>query len=152
MKKTLAQLFGETDGPTVHYKGMIVHSAVFKNVRKSGEFIVRFVRAVPLPLQALRIRIDPGKLLVENTESAQILLRLDTSPDVVNVRYRSSQEGSRITFYNAWINEDGGVDAWLVNAGMLVEETGNKLLLRCSDGRGEPTFDDLIVEIEFLDG
>ncbi len=38
-----------------------------------------------------------------------------------------------------------------MHAGMLVAETGNKMILRCSDGRGEPTFDDLIVEIEFLD-
>ena len=151
MKKTLAELFGEADGPTVRYEGKTVRSAVFRYVNESGQFIVRFIRAVPLPLQALRLHIDPGKLLIEDTESAQMLLRLDTSPQVVNVRYLPERNGSRIGIYNAWINEDGGVDAWLVNAGMLVEETGNKLLLRCSDGRGEPTFDDLIVEIEFLD-
>jgi len=151
MKKTLAQLFMKSAGRPVEYEGLTVHSAVFKQVHEAGRFIVRFIKAVTIPMQALRIRIDPGKLLVENTESAQILLRLDTCPDVVNVRFRPSPEGSRITFYNAWINEDGGVDAWLVHAGMLVEETVNKMLLRCSDGRGEPTFDDLIVEIEFLE-
>ena len=39
----------------------------------------------------------------------------------------------------------------MMHAGMLVEETENKMILHCSDGRGEPTFDDLVVEIDFLD-
>jgi hypothetical protein len=151
MKRTLAQLFGEAKGPTVEYEGRTVHGVVFRHVNRAGTFVIRFIKAVPVPLQALRIRIDSGKLFVENSESAQILLRLDTAPGVVNVRYQPSPMGGRISFYNAWINEDGGVDAWLVNAGMLVEETANKMILRCSDGRGEPAFDDLIVEIEFLD-
>lgn len=151
MKKTLAQLFGEADGPTVEYEGRTVHGIVFRHVNAPGRFVVRFIKAVPLPLQALCIRIKPGKLLIEDTEAANMILRLDTSPDVVNVAYRPGRKAGRIGIYNAWINEDGGTDAWLVHAGMLVEETGNKMLLRCSDGRGEPTFDDLVVEIEFLD-
>jgi hypothetical protein len=80
-----------------------------------------------------------------------MILRLDTAPDTIEVRYNPSRQGSRITIYNGWINESGGTDAWLMHAGMLVEETGNKMTLRCSDGRGEPTFDDLVVEIEFLE-
>lgn len=150
MKKTLAELWMETRGPTVRYEGRTVHGVIFRDVKKEGRFIVRFVKAAPKPLQALLIDIDPGKLLVEDSESAKMILRLDTCPDIVEVRYRPTRKGSRISMYNAWINEDGGVDAWLMNSGMLVEEVGNKMTLRCSDGRGEPTFDDLVVEIEFL--
>ena len=150
MKKTLAQLFGESKGPTVQYEGKTVHGVVFRHVDTPGRFAARFIRAVPLPVQALCIDIEPGKLIVEDSEAPNMILRLDTSPGVVNVFYRPSTKGSRMSIYNAWINEDGGIDSWLVNAGMLVEETGNKMLLRCSGGRGEPTFDDLIVEIEFL--
>lgn len=150
MKKTLAQLFGEAKGPTVQYEGGTVHGVVFRHVNTPGRFVVRFIKAVPLPLQALCIDIEPGKLLIENTEASNMILRLDTSPGLVNVSYRPGTKGGRISIYNAWINEDGGIDSWLVNAGMLLEETGNKMLLRCSDGRGEPTFDDLIVEIDWL--
>ena len=151
MKKTLAELWGDTKGSIVEYQGLTVHAVVFKQVKTRGRFIVRFFKAVHTPLQALRIDIDPGKLLIEEIESAKMILRLDTSPDTVEVVYRPHRDGSRISIYNAWINEDDGVDAWLMNSGMLVEETGNKLTLRCSDGRGEPTFDDLVVEIEFLE-
>jgi hypothetical protein len=121
-----------------------------------GRFVVRFIKAVSKPVQALRINIDKGNLIIRelaDTEpgSPKMILRLDTSPDVVEVHFRPHRKGGRLTFYNAWIDEYGQVDAWVMHAGMLVEEAGNKMTLRCSDGRGEPTFDDLIVEIEFLD-
>jgi len=151
MKRTLSELFMESRGATVEYEGLTVHGVVFKQVKKPGRFKVRFVKAVPVPVQALNINIEPGTLVIEDTESRKMILRLDTAPDVVEVRYRPSRKGSRISIYNAWIDESGRTDAWLVHAGMLVEERGNKMILRCSDGRGEPTFDDLIVEIEFLE-
>lgn len=37
--------------------------------------------------------------------------------------------------------------AWLGNAGMIVEHDGDTWRLRCSEGSGEPSFDDLLVEI-----
>ena len=149
MKKKLGELFKESRGKPVTYGRRLVHAAVFVNVTKPGRFVVRFVKAIEKPVQALSIDIDPGELTIEDTKSPRMILRLDTAPDVVEANYRPSPQGSRITFYNSWIKEDGGIDAWLVHAGMLVEESGNKMILRCSDGRGEPTFDDLIVEIEF---
>jgi hypothetical protein len=151
MKKMLGQLFMEAKGPTVEYEGLIVHGAVFKQVKKSGRFIVRFIKAISNPIQALRIDLDPGELVVGGEKAPKMILRLDTSPDEVEVQYRPSRGGGRITLYNAWIDEKGYTDAWRMHAGMLVEETDNKMILRCSDGRGEPTFDDLVVEIEFLD-
>jgi hypothetical protein len=151
MKKTLNELFWETPGRAVEYEGLKVRRSVFRQVKEPGRFIVRFIKAIPKLVQALRIDIDPGQLIIAETEAPKMILRLDTSPDTVEVLYRPSPLGSRITIYNAWINEEGQVDAWLMNAGMLVEEMGNKMILRCSHGRGEPTFDDLIVEIEFVD-
>jgi hypothetical protein len=151
MKTTLAQLFKKSLGKPVVYDHKLVHAAVFRNVVKPGRFIVRFIKAVEKPLQALLIDIDRGKLRIFDTESHKMILRMDTAPDTIEVGYNPARQGSRIALYNGWINERGGTDAWLMHAGMLVEDTGNKMTLRCSDGRGEPTFDDLIVEIEFLD-
>ena len=151
MKETLAELFTQAQGPTVDYNGLTVHGAVFRPVKKPSRFIVRFIKYVERPVQALLIDIDTGKLFVEDSVSSKMILRLDTSPHVVEVRYEPSHQGSKVIIYNGWINENGGTDAWLMHSGMLVEETGNKMILRCSDGLGEPTFDDLIVEIEFVD-
>ena len=151
MKKTLAELFEEAAGPVVRYEGLTVHGAVFRHVKAPGRFLVRFISAVTEPVQALRINITPGVLMVADEQAQRMILRLDTSPKVVEVRYQPSRDGSKITLYNAWINEDGQTDAWLMHAGMLVEEKGNKTILHCSDGRGDPTFDDLIMEVEFFD-
>jgi hypothetical protein len=151
MKKTLADLWRETTGHTVTFEGVTVHAIIFREVRESGRLVVRFLDSRPKPIQALRIDIDPGQLLVQGEAASKMILRLDTSPTSVEVHYRAAGQGSRIALYNAWIDENGQIDRWTMHAGMLVEETGNKMLLRCSDGRGEPTFDDLVVEIEFLD-
>ncbi len=64
MEMTLAQLFKKSRGKPVAYENKLVHAAVFRNVVKSGRFIVRFVKAVAKPLQALLIDIDPGKLRI----------------------------------------------------------------------------------------
>ncbi len=151
MKKTLQERFDESNGKPVLYDGRLVHAVVYRNVTKPGRFIVRFKGAIESPVQALALDIKQGTLVIAGEESARMILRLDTSPDVVEVLYQPPPEGSRIVIYNEWIDEDGRIDAWLMHAGMLVEETENKMILRCSDGRGEPTFDDLIVEIDFLE-
>ena len=40
------------------------------------------------------------------------------------------------------------MQAWLVNSGMLVEQTDNTWILRCNSGPNAAlTFDDLIVEV-----
>lgn len=151
MKRTLAELFMEATGPTVQYKGLTVHGVVLRHVRKPGRYLVRFIKAIPEPLQGLGIAIDEGKLTVEDTTAKRIALWYDYSPEMVTVHYCPSDNGGRLSIYNIWQDENGNVDAWLMHAGMLVEETGNKMILHCSDGLGEPTFDDLIVEIEFVD-
>ncbi len=151
MKKTLAELFMAAAGPTVEYEGRVVHAAVFRQVTQPGFYIVRFIKAVRKPLQVLGMAIDEGELTIEGTTAKKIALWYDFSPDVVKVHYRPSPGGDRLSIYNMWEDEQGTVHAWLVHAGMIVEEAGNKMILRCSDGLGDPTFDDLIVEIEFRD-
>lgn len=48
---------------------------------------------------------------------------------------------------NQWRRPDGVEDEWTNNAGMVVEESDRCVLLRCSDGIGAPTFDDLVAEV-----
>jgi hypothetical protein len=101
MKKTLAELWRETTGHTVTYEGEMVHAVIFREVRTSGRFVVRFVHATPNPIQVLRIDIDPGELLIEGETASKMMLRLDTSPAIVDVHYRAYPQGSRIAIYSA---------------------------------------------------
>ena len=58
-----------------------------------------------------------------------------------------------VYLWNTW-TVDGIEHAWLANAGMVVETdlTGDAPAVRvaCSDGHGDPTFDDLVVRIALL--
>lgn len=149
--KILCDLFMQSRKPTVQYKGLTVHAAYFKHVKKPGAFIVRFLHEINFPIQALGIDIDDGIMVIEGFEVSKTILRRDTCPEVVIVHYDPPPWGTRLCLYNQWIDKNGNSDAWIGNAGMLVEEFGNKVFFHCSDGKGEPTFDDLIVEIEFID-
>jgi hypothetical protein len=41
----------------------------------------------------------------------------------------------------------GDTQAWIGNAGILIEQRADHVVLRCSDGYDEPTFDDLVVTV-----
>ncbi|MHA7683083.1 hypothetical protein [Cupriavidus sp. PET2-C1] len=45
--------------------------------------------------------------------------------------------------WNVW-RVDGVIQAWIGNAGMIVEGNAEKIKFRCSDGTSEPEFDDFI--------
>jgi hypothetical protein len=44
------------------------------------------------------------------------------------------------------------MQAWIGDAGMLIDEEGDRVRLRCSDGVGGISFTDLVVELEFSAG
>src|SRR5881397_2580858 len=49
---------------------------------------------------------------------------------------------------NSW-DQGGILQSWLGNAAMLIEEKEGSVILRCSDGLGDPEFGDLVVELGF---
>jgi hypothetical protein len=50
--------------------------------------------------------------------------------------------------WNVWRDDSSTIGAWVGNAGMLIEDLGDsRVRLCCSDGFGEPTFDDLVVDM-----
>ncbi len=151
MTEILEDIFHRTRKPTVQYKGLTVHAAYFKHVTRPGMFVLRFLHEILHPVQAFSIHLDDGKLVVEGQEAQRGIFRRDTCPELVIGYFEPPPWGTRISLFNEWIDENGNSDAWIGHAGMLVEEFGNKVFFHCSDGKGEPTFDDLIVEIEFID-
>ncbi len=70
----------------------------------------------------------------------------DTSPETVNITV-SSKDGCELKVWNVW-RIDGLTQAWVGNSGLIIENQGNKIKLLCSDGVGEPSFSDLIIDME----
>lgn len=94
--------------------------------------------------------INKGRLFVNNQEAKHIILWVDTAPSDVEIVCKAPRTGAVIRIWNAWRDSAGTTQAWLRNAGMLVDATGAGVILRCSDGLGPPDFDDLIVKIQFV--
>ena len=96
--------------------------------------------------QTIKMAVDRGELRANGVVVPTVAVWSHTAPetaelDVVGRRAKS------LDIWNSWSFE--GVDSsWLGNAGILVESSATGHLLRCSDGLGDPSFDDLVVRIE----
>ena len=84
------------------------------------------------------------------TETDQLSLLM---PPKSTVQLRGhAEEPSHLTLWNIWMHE-GTEHAWTGNSGMMVERLENpvgasdRMRLWCSDGLGDPSFDDLVVVV-----
>lgn len=103
--------------------------------------------ASPL-LQGLRIKIRGGALTIDGVTASEFVLWRDTAPPLVEIETSWQPKGARsLRIWNCW-EYNGVMHAWIGNAAMRVDDDGaGTILLRCSDGEGEPDFDDLIAEV-----
>ncbi|WP_434966466.1 hypothetical protein [Janibacter indicus] len=98
--------------------------------------------------QGLRLKIRGGRLEIDGVEATDLALWHDTAPNQVEVKVHWKGKGPRsLRMWNSW-EHNGVAHAWLGNAGMRVDEVeSGRFLLRCSDGEGEPEFDNLILGV-----
>lgn len=113
-----------------------------------------FIAAKTSPVQGIRLRMTGGNLEVNGEQSSEVVLWEDTAPKVVNVDVRADDRARNTTLklWNVW---RGGMDvtqAWLGNAAIQVDgdPSSGSFRFRCSDGQGEPNFDDLVVQVHIL--
>ncbi|MEV0682156.1 hypothetical protein AB0I60_37130 [Actinosynnema sp. NPDC050436] len=98
--------------------------------------------------QAVCVSTAKGKLQIGEERAARFILWADHSPVKVDLQI-TNRVPSDIVLWNAWRRHDGGVDAALRYAGMLVESVRTSVWhLRCSDGIGSADFDDLVLRVE----
>ncbi|MEW6352613.1 MAG: hypothetical protein AB1646_26500 [Thermodesulfobacteriota bacterium] len=150
-RKELWEMFAASKGEPVEYKGKTVHQMAVQNVSGRGKVRARFLQAADAPVQGLLVEIEKGTILWNERERKLFGFWSDSVVEGAEPEYKTLSEGSRVKIYNAWREKGSGlVFARCLHAGMLVKETGNRLILRCSDGIGEPDFNDLVAEVEFV--
>lgn len=99
--------------------------------------------------QGIRLKISGGTLVVNGHTARDLVLWEDTPPSEVEVfvRWHGSSDRS-LRVWNCW-ERNGLIDAWTGNSGFRVEEAGDGVVvLRCSDGDGDPDFQNLVVSIQ----
>lgn len=85
---------------------------------------------------------------VGDVTSDEILLWTDTAPSYVEVKVNAS-ENSTLKIWNVWRTNAGVEHSWMNNAAIQIERTSaDGVLLRCSDGVGEPDFKDLVFAMD----
>jgi hypothetical protein len=145
----LSDLFAEAQGPIVQWDGESAF-AVYELPCVPEQLVVEFVGAKESPVQGLRLKIRGGLLVVNEVGTDDLLLWRDTAPDRVLVHVEPHR-GVKLSLkvWNIWRGGLDVVQAWLGNAGMRVElsSDGGRIDLRCSDGIGPVTFDDLEVRL-----
>lgn len=109
---------------------------------------IQFVARASDLRQGIRLKIRGGKLEANGVSGSDLVIWEDASPGVVDVQVRwTSSTGRSLRVWNCW-EVNGVMHAWLGNAAMRVDAPSPRVLVfRCSDGHGEPVFDDLVVRI-----
>jgi hypothetical protein len=146
--KTFGELFMQSKGEPITYLDKEVHAIHRIAVSSRTRLSISVLGANPSVRQAIRITIEKGTALVSGMDLQDVVLWTDTAPKTVEVDVSPTSKGCMVKLWNAWADSAGTMQAWIGNAGMLIEQVDAGLRVRCSDGIGEPSFSDLILEIK----
>ncbi len=147
MAETLSAIFQRTHGAPIEIDGRIILPS-FKFKLESGrkELTVRRLKSSSAPVSGLRIKAVKGEIEVNGQVHPEIILWSDTSPEIVSLIVKS-RSGCELRMWNVWRYE-GGVQAWIGNAGIVINKLGDSVRLECSGGSEGVDFLALIVEID----
>lgn len=152
MVERLAERFIKADGAPIEVDGKLVHMMFeLPPIRRSTELRVQLKTDSERP-QGLHMKARGGKLDINDQVADDVILWSDTAPGTVmaGMRPRSPSKPMAVRVWNAWREPEGTISAWTGDAGIVVEERApGDVVLHCSDGVGAPTFDDLVVALEF---
>lgn len=150
MTTSLAAAFRSGNGRKVKWQGRFVYSMVQLGVKDGDIVEITRLSSSQTRAQALKLAVDKGDLRANGVLVPTAAIWTHTSPETATLQVVGKRAKS-VDIWNSWSFE--GVDsAWLGNAGMLVESDGDQHTLRCSDGVGDPTFDDLVVRVHVRRG
>jgi len=147
---SLAEAFRSGNGRKTKWQGKQVHSLFQLNVKDGDSLLVTRVSASPLRAQALKLATDKGGLRANGVVVSPMAIWTHTSPEQLSIQVVGRKIRS-LDIWNGW-SFDGVDSSWLGNAGMIIETWGDVHTLRCSDGIGEPTFDDLVMTVTVQHG
>ena len=149
METSLNARFAAAKGEPIVFEGQMIHIAYKRRIRAGDRFVVEFLSWTSARAQGVNLRTKDGLLEVNKVRSSAISLWVDTAPPHVKVLCLKEPRDGVMMVSNQWRRPDGVEDEWTNNAAMIVDESNDRVVLRCSDGIGQPSFDDLVVELQF---
>src|SRR5919204_1582957 len=146
----LSDRFKEAQGSPIEWRGKTIRMMYDLPLEASDRLTINFLRSSDDRAQALRVRGRGGRFEVNDRILADLGLWSDTAPRAVTLRPRPRSNNKLMTarVWNAWRDPTGVMQAWIGDAGLVVEETEpHRAVIHCSDGFDEPDFADLVVEL-----
>jgi hypothetical protein len=142
MAERIAERFSAARGAPVELDGRLVHMLhELPPLTAPADLRVALRAGAPRP-QGLRLRARGGDMVIDGRTLDDAVLWTDTAPPEVLVALRP-RATMTVRLWNVWRDGAGTMQAWIADAGMLVEDGR----LRCSDGVDRPSFGDLEVTL-----
>lgn len=143
---TLAEAFRSGSGRKIDWQGQTLWSYLRLSVKDGDRLNVVRLSASPVRAQALKLSVDKGGLRANGVVVSTAAIWSHTAPETAELEV-VGRRARFVDVWNAW-SLDGVDSSWIGNAAMSVDTDGATHTIRCSDGMGEVTFDDLVVRLE----
>ncbi|MGR3911569.1 hypothetical protein Q3A80_31440 [Burkholderia sp. SR8] len=146
---SLAQRFQEARAPKIEVDGREIYSLYEVDV-SSGETALSldFISSKKSSIQGVKIKAENCNVEVNNQILKDFFIWADHSPKHIPMNVTINKGGkAAIKVWNVWKYDDVP-HAWIGNSGMLVKKDDRHIVFHCSDGMGDPDFEDLVFTIE----
>jgi hypothetical protein len=153
----------ETRSQPFEFDGQTVHPIYRRQIVPGTTLDVEFLAARATPAQGLEVTVKDALLAWDEHEVEGRAIRLWADKQRrATLRYVNPRKSTEISIWNIWLEERRGahtyeadsyeiVQAWWAWSGMLIEETAQGVVLRCSGSYDGPDFDDLVARVTFND-
>lgn len=142
-------LFEGSANGTITYQGLVLHRRFMLGVAEGDVISIRFVSFTADYIQGLRVSAQNCQVSVERFKGKELVLWTDTAPEQVRLTIVKAKSLAALTFINVWKDRQHKTMLYALTSSAInvdQSETG-AVLLRCSDGSGQPNFEDLVVQV-----
>jgi len=148
----LGTLFAQARTDSIVVDGRRIYGILRIRVEVPSMLRVRRLHASSDPVPGLRFAIRDGKATLEGESVPDLVMWSDMSPVEREIHIiPKRKKTAEALLWGCWRGYSGGqavMEAWVLNDGMLIEQSDNTWILRCNSGPNESlSFDDLIVEV-----
>ena len=148
----LSTLFEQARTDSIVVDGRRIHGILRIRVEVPSLLRVRRLHASSDPVPGVQIKTYDGTTTLEGQNVPNLIMWSDMSPVERELHIIPKRKKiAEIRIWHIWRDCRDGyaiTQAWVLNEGMLIEQSDNTWVLRCNSGPNAAlTFDDLVVEV-----
>ncbi len=143
-------MFMKNKGEAININGSLVVMSQRLEVKTGQDIKIEFIRSKNDYRQGIEFSLDKRKGYIEVNKQKinSPVFWKNTAPSTFIFKCFPKKEIGQINLWNIWQYTDDRVDAWIGNAGIIVEQEGEGIFLfRCSSGIGDIDFEDLVFRL-----